>query len=548
MGGQGELLGGRHRHRRHARHRGCGDLDRAAAPGRGDPANDEPAERRAVSDGRRQRHREPPGLASPHPRPGHAPVACGRPACRVLPRGICRAHHHRLGRARLSGRGARRHSTRRRRRDARRHRHGDDHPQRSRAPPHAGVDQPRHRGREPVAQPVAGAALRPDGRGGRDASSRRGGVRVSDLPRRLPARGHPAGPGVAPGSLAGGLAGGGAHSVAVRRAAVRARMAPRGGRTRRRCGSAVPASVRPLGPASGGATLLRLESRADGGALQARGGHHVSTRAVILAAGRGSRLGPRLAGLPKCLLTLGGVTLLERQLASLRLAGIKSCTVVAGYEAPRVSAICAGLADVLVNDRFAETNSMYSLWLARTFLADGFIVMNGDVLFHPQLLTDLLSSRFDDALLVAFRDPTAAPFGDEEMKVKVRGGRVADISKTLPAEDTDGENVGVARFSPDGAALLCELMDDLVGQGRLREWAPRAFQAFAARRPLHAVGTRGYPWIEIDFQEDYQRACAEVLPQLDGDAGDTGELPVLGAPPMAAGDSPAEWRPQTRHV
>ena len=62
------------------------------------------------------------------------------------------------------------------------------------------------------------------------------------------------------------------------------------------------------------------------------------------------------------------------------------------------AAICAGLADVLVNDRFAETNSMYSLWLARTFLADGFIVMNGDVLFHPQLLTDLLSSRFDDAL------------------------------------------------------------------------------------------------------------------------------------------------------
>lgn len=274
----------------------------------------------------------------------------------------------------------------------------------------------------------------------------------------------------------------------------------------------------------------------------------MTPRAVILAAGRGSRLGPRFAGLPKCLLPFGRVTLLERQLAALRLAGIRSITVVAGYESERVSKTCSGLADVVVNERFAETNSLYSLWLARPLLADGFLVVNGDVLFHPQLLHDLLSSRHDDGLLVAFRDATAAPFGEEEMKVKVRGGRVVDIAKTLAPADTDGENVGIARFSREGASALCQVMDDLVGEGRLREWAPRAFQAFAARQPLHAIGTRGFPWIEIDFPEDYQRAAAEVLPEIDGHAVDTAAVPALGAPPMAAGDSPADWRPQTRHV
>ncbi len=274
----------------------------------------------------------------------------------------------------------------------------------------------------------------------------------------------------------------------------------------------------------------------------------MSSRAIILAAGRGSRLGAQLGGAPKCLLRLGGVTLLERQLASLRLAGIRAITVVAGCEAPRVSAICAGLADVVVNERFAETNSMYSLWLVRPLLAEGFVVMNGDVLFHPQLLCDLLSSRHDDALLVAFRDAAAAPFGDEEMKVKVRGGRVVDIAKTLPPADADGENVGIARFSSRGACLLCETMDGLVAEGRLREWAPRAFQAFAVRRPLHAIGTRGFPWIEIDFPEDYERAAAEILPQVDGEVVENGEIHPLGAPPMAAGDSPADWRPQTGHV
>jgi choline kinase len=279
----------------------------------------------------------------------------------------------------------------------------------------------------------------------------------------------------------------------------------------------------------------------------------VSERAIILAAGRGMRLGSRLGASPKCLLELGGATLLERQLASLRQSGVTSVTVVAGFEAARVASACAGLADVLVNDRYAETNSLFSLWLARPLLDEGFIVLNGDVLFHRQLLRDLLSSRFDDALLVAFRDPSSDPFGDEEMKVKVRSGRVADIAKTLDADEADGENVGIARFSRAGAALLVQLMDEIVSNGGAREFAPRAFQAFARRRPLHAVGTRGYPWIEIDFPADYDRAATSVLPLVDED-GIVPEEPERRTPAAvaaragAAGGPVADWRPQIGHV
>ena len=59
-------------------------------------------------------------------------------------------------------------------------------------------------------------------------------------------------------------------------------------------------------------------------------------------------------------------------------------------------------------------------------------------------------------------------------------------------------------------------MDRLVAAGGLRDWAPRAFREFAQERPLHAIGTRGFPWIEIDFPEDYRRAVRDVLPQIDG--------------------------------
>ncbi len=160
---------------------------------------------------------------------------------------------------------------------------------------------------------------------------------------------------------------------------------------------------------------------------------------------------------------------------------------------------------------------MYSLWMARPLLYEGFVVLNCDVLFHPVLLNDLLTSRHENALLLAYREADQPPFGDEEMKVQVRCGRVREMSKQMDPDDADGENLGIVKFGPEGAAELVTIMDRLVAAGGLRDWAPRAFREFAQVRPLHAIGTRGFPWIEIDFPEDYQRAVREVLPQIDAE-------------------------------
>lgn len=240
-------------------------------------------------------------------------------------------------------------------------------------------------------------------------------------------------------------------------------------------------------------------------------------RGVILAAGKGSRLNGTIGEKPKCLLRVGNKTLIERQIDTLRQAGMKEIVVVIGCEAEWVRRTCGPRMTYIDNVRFAQTNSLYSLWLARALLLDGFVVMNCDVLFHPQLLTDLLSARYADALLMAYQDDDSAPFGEEEMKIKVRRGRVVDIAKTMPAEDADGENLGVVKFGADGARLLADVLDQRVAAGGLRDWAPRAFADFARIRPLHAIGTRGLPWTEIDFPEDYERAVRDVLPAIDGD-------------------------------
>ena len=259
-------------------------------------------------------------------------------------------------------------------------------------------------------------------------------------------------------------------------------------------------------------------------------------RAVVLAAGRGSRLRAVTGDRPKCLARVGERTLLDRQIQSLQRCGVDEIAVVVGYHAGDVRRACGSGIDIVTNTRYESTNSLYSLWLARNLLTDGFVVLNCDVLFHDQLLADLLTARDEDALLIAAS--RGEIYSDEEMKVRLHAGCVVDIAKTLPPQDTDGENVGIAKFGAAGAAVLVEELSRVVADGGRREWLPRAFAGFAQRRPLRAVETRGFPWIEIDSPEDYWRACADVLPAI-GDRPAAGERRArIDGPRLIAAERP----------
>jgi choline kinase len=237
-------------------------------------------------------------------------------------------------------------------------------------------------------------------------------------------------------------------------------------------------------------------------------------RGIILAAGTGTRFNGAVH--PKCLATFGQRTLITIQLSVLRACGITDITVVVGFDADSVRLACGPHVRFVENTRFAETNSLYSLWLARPVLEQGFVVLNCDVLFHPAMLTDLLTARHENALLVAYPEQDDPEMGDEEMKVCVRRGLVVDIDKSLPRRRTDGENVGIAKFSADGARRLISEMRELVDGDHLSAWAPRAFKAFARRNPLFAIGTRGLPWTEIDTLEDYRYGIERVYPAICG--------------------------------
>jgi L-glutamine-phosphate cytidylyltransferase len=235
--------------------------------------------------------------------------------------------------------------------------------------------------------------------------------------------------------------------------------------------------------------------------------------AVILAAGKGTRL-DGAAIKPKCLVEVGGSTLLHRQIAELSRLNVKKIVVVIGFAGDSIREECGSEITFVENVHFAETSSLYSLWLAREHLTEGFVVLNSDVLFHRQMLANLLASSHDNALLIANTESEKNTLGEEEMKVKVNQELVVDISKEIDPSDADGENVGIVKFSAPGARELVHYMDELISDGAVRDWAPRAFREFALHNPLHALSTDGLPWIEIDFPEDYQRAIKEVYPKI----------------------------------
>jgi choline kinase len=234
------------------------------------------------------------------------------------------------------------------------------------------------------------------------------------------------------------------------------------------------------------------------------------TRAIILAAGVGSRLRPHTADRPKCLIEVDGRTLIDRQLESLAECGVRDVAVVVGYQADLVRRVLGGRVRYIENARYHETNSLYSLWKAAGDLDRGAVVVNSDVLAAPLLFERLCYAPAPDAVLVD-REQAC---GVEEMRVTIQGNRVLDFGKNLPADSCHGENVGMVKFGVEGARRLRLCLDRLVASGHENDWAPFAFRAVAREWPLHVIATNGNPWIEIDDPEDLARARHVVAPAI----------------------------------
>lgn len=233
-------------------------------------------------------------------------------------------------------------------------------------------------------------------------------------------------------------------------------------------------------------------------------------KAVILAAGIASRLRPLTNNCPKCLLEIDGKCLLERSFDGLIQNGIKEFVVVTGYLHEQIEAFLgARYKDISItyiyNERYASTNNIYSLWLARPEVeGQEMLLLDSDILFDPQIVGRLLTSPHADILAL-----NNHPLGEEEMKIVPDAeGRVKEISKTCSIADAAGESIGIERMSASYTQALYQELEVMIEQEGLDNiFYERAFERLIPQgHTFYIEDTTDLFATEVDTVEDFDAA------------------------------------------
>lgn len=240
-------------------------------------------------------------------------------------------------------------------------------------------------------------------------------------------------------------------------------------------------------------------------------------KALILAAGRGTRIRSSHGERPKCLISYEGEAILDHQISGLLAAGIRQIGIVVGYESEQIlSHVCARYTrnlerfQFLFNPRFAETNNIYSLWVAREWLNDSnFICLNADVVCDAEILRPAVASTAPISMIV---DPE---WRDETMKVVIRDGRIVRMSKTITRNEFSGTYIGMTTISLGVQRRFFASMRSLIEAGRVNEFFNVAVQDLADKGiTIGSTSTAGLPWAEIDDPADLAFAREHVFPRL----------------------------------
>lgn len=242
-------------------------------------------------------------------------------------------------------------------------------------------------------------------------------------------------------------------------------------------------------------------------------------KAIILAAGQGTRIRSAHGECPKCLIRFdhSGWTILDQQIEGLFSAGIADIGIVVGYEKDQiirhVTRNYRGQLHrfrFIENPAFAATNNIYSLWVARTWLKGSSIaVLNADVVFDGRILPRAISSRAPITMIV---DPA---WRDETMKVVIDGNRIVRMSKQIGRHEFSATYIGITVVAAVANAWLFRRIEDLIRRGEDRVFFNAAVQQLADEGlPVGYSETDSLPWAEIDDPGDLAFARVNVFPKL----------------------------------
>ena len=250
-------------------------------------------------------------------------------------------------------------------------------------------------------------------------------------------------------------------------------------------------------------------------------------KAIIVAAGPGKRLLPYTEDKPKCMLEVGGKTILQRTLTALRENRITDIVIVKGY---RKDVINYPDIKYYYNPNYLENNILASLFCVEKEMKDGFIFSYSDILYHANIVQKLLQSQRDISLVVdtdwaqRYKGRTLHPVDEAELVV-VKNHKIVKIAKFMNPDIAHGEFIGLAKFTRKGAEILIRNYRRI----RTSQWC--GFKKFHRFQDAVSIDKayltdmvqelidRGYPiynvdinggWLEIDTPQDLQIAHTHI--------------------------------------
>lgn len=243
-------------------------------------------------------------------------------------------------------------------------------------------------------------------------------------------------------------------------------------------------------------------------------------KALILAAGRGTRISRYLGGDPKCTVNIGGKALIQYTVELLQSFGITDIAVVLGYRKHVIREALVGYnVSFFENPFFDVTNSIASAWFSRDFLeGDDLLIMNGDVYLDRDLLPHILNASPNRTPLL-FADETRREEAD--YKFYYQNGILLKYGKELVGNDITGEYIGVARLDKDFLPLFRQKLLSMIDEQKHSVWWENVLYEMSHQSDVYVEDTNGKFWAEVDYVEDYERILAhrgfslsDVLPDL----------------------------------
>lgn len=229
-------------------------------------------------------------------------------------------------------------------------------------------------------------------------------------------------------------------------------------------------------------------------------------KAILLAAGRGTRISRMVEDIPKSTLPINGKPLI-RITAELLLKANIDITVCVGYRSEKIHTALEGLnVQYYTNPFFDITNSIVSLWFAKNKLFDDVLIINADVFFSEEILQRVLDDNRDVVMAI---DTGRTTTGDYFFST-TDSGCIRKYGKDLPLLERSCEYVGMAKISESFMKDFRLRLDELIENQNHQKWWEDIIYSFAKERDIHTIDIKGEFWSEIDYFDDYERILNHI--------------------------------------